>query len=389
MAKATGHKGADEELCRLAAFPEENPHPTLEMDLAGLVTYLNPAARAYFPDLLTAGAQHPILEGLPQVLARLQNTGEKTLVREIMFDTSIYEQHVVLHGNALQIYLADVTERKQAEQALRQVKLVIENSPAVLFQWRAEPGWPVELVSENIAQFGYSAAELLSGSLPYLALVHPDDRHRVQREIEMHVERGDERWAQQYRLVTGEGRTRWVDSRMVVERDPTGRLTHYQGIIIDITEYKQLEAQFLQLQKMESICRLADGVAHDFSNLLSVIAGYGELLVRHLDPGHPLRQHAEEVQRVANRAATLTRQLLAFSRKQVLQPKVLDLNAVVANVSQLLQRVLEKQITLAIIPGEELGQVKADPGQLEQVILNLAINARDAMPQGGTLTIAT
>ena len=157
----------------------------------------------------------------------------------------------------------------------------------------------------------------------------------------------------------------------------------------DVTERRALEQQLRQSQKMEAIGRLAGGIAHDFNNLLMVISGYSEFLLDRLGPDPALRGPAKEIASAAERATSLTRQLLAFSRKQMLAPKVLDLNAVVTENLKMLTRLIGEDIDLVMIPGPELGAVKADPGQIEQVILNLAVNARDAMPQGGRLTIET
>jgi PAS domain S-box-containing protein len=157
----------------------------------------------------------------------------------------------------------------------------------------------------------------------------------------------------------------------------------------DVTERRALEQQLRQSQKMEAIGRLAGGIAHDFNNLLMVISGYSEFLLERLGPDPSLRGPAKEIATAAERATSLTRQLLAFSRKQMLAPKVLDLNAVVTENLKMLTRLIGEDIDLVMIPGPELGAVKADPGQIEQVILNLAVNARDAMPHGGRLTIET
>ena len=154
-------------------------------------------------------------------------------------------------------------------------------------------------------------------------------------------------------------------------------------------ELRTSEEQLRQAQKMEAVGRLAGGVAHDFNNLLMVMRGYGELLLNRLDANDPLRRNAEEIQEAAKRATALTQQLLAFSRKQVLQPKVLELNAVVTEVEKMLRRLIGEDIELAATLDLALGRVKADPGQIEQIILNPAVNARDAMPQGGRLTLKT
>ena len=157
----------------------------------------------------------------------------------------------------------------------------------------------------------------------------------------------------------------------------------------DVTEHRALEQQLRQSQKMEAVGRLAGGIAHDFNNLLMVISGYSEFLLEKVGPDAALRGPAQEIANAAERATSLTRQLLAFSRKQMLAPKVLDLNAVVTENLKMLTRLIGEDIDLVMVPGTELGAVRADPGQIEQVIMNLAVNARDAMPHGGKLTIET
>jgi len=157
----------------------------------------------------------------------------------------------------------------------------------------------------------------------------------------------------------------------------------------DVTERRALEQQLRQAQKMEAVGRLAGGIAHDFNNLLMVISGYSEFLLEHVGADPTLRGHAQEIANAAERATSLTRQLLAFSRKQMLAPKIVDLNSVVTENVKMLTRLIGEDIDLVMVPGPDIGAVKADPGQIEQVIMNLAVNARDAMPHGGKLTIET
>ena len=172
-------------------------------------------------------------------------------------------------------------------------------------------------------------------------------------------------------------------------RDAAGQVEYYEAFVRDITSQRQLEAQLAQAQKMEAIGRLAGGVAHDFNNLLTVILSYSELLLQDLPSEAPTRDDIEQIRKAANGANELTRQLLAFSRQQVLQPKVVDLNAAVSGIERLLGRVLREDIHLECSVAPDAGTVKVDPGQLEQVIMNLAVNARDAMPNGGRVTIET
>jgi PAS domain S-box-containing protein len=172
-------------------------------------------------------------------------------------------------------------------------------------------------------------------------------------------------------------------------RDARGQIAYFEVIAEDVSERRQLEIQLRQSQKMQAIGQLAGGVAHDFNNLLTVVKGHIELILTNLPVNDPLFARLDQVQKAANRASSLTRQLLAFSRLQVLQPQILDLNGIVSGMIQMLSRIIGENIELIFRPGGILGRVKADAGQLEQVLLNLVVNARDAMPNGGQLTIET
>jgi len=171
--------------------------------------------------------------------------------------------------------------------------------------------------------------------------------------------------------------------------DETGEVAYVAGVGIDITERRQLEDQLRHSQKLEAVGRLAGGVAHDFNNLLTVISGYGHMLLKGIAESDSLHSCVEELLRASNRAAGLTNQLLAFSRRQIIKPQVLDINALVANMDRMLRRVIGEHIHLETSLSADVGTVMADAGQLEQVLMNLTVNARDAMPQGGTLSIRT
>jgi PAS domain S-box-containing protein len=323
----------------------------------------------------------------------------QTLMMEVPSEGQLlfFEINAYPSSGGLSVFVRNITQRKQMEEALWQTKLVVEHSPVVLFRSRAEEGlapdrvgdWPIDFVSENVGQFGYSAEELLSGAVSYASLVHPDDLPRMAQEIQAFAARGEDSFRQEYRLRTKDGQVRWVDDRTVIVRGPDGRVTHYQGVLIDITEHKRLEEQFLQAQKMESVGRLAGGVAHDFNNLLTVINLYSDMALRSLEPSNPPRQDLEEIHKAGDRAAQLTRQLLAFSRRQVLEMHTLNLNEVLQGLAKMLPRLVGEDITLELKFAPDLGYTRADPGQIEQVVVNLAVNARDAMPDGGRLTLET
>jgi signal transduction histidine kinase len=193
----------------------------------------------------------------------------------------------------------------------------------------------------------------------------------------------------EYRMLSRDGRILWFRDDAVYLKSADNQKPLMQGVLYDITEYKHLEDQLRQSQKMEAVGRLAGGVAHDFNNLLMIIQGHNERILSHLASGHAVHKDAVEIKEAVNRAAGLTRQLLAFSRKQVLQPKVLDMNIVVSDVAKMLHRLIGETIKVSLNTAPSLPSVKVDQGQMEQVILNLALNARDAMPHGGQVTIET
>ncbi len=199
----------------------------------------------------------------------------------------------------------------------------------------------------------------------------------------------DGMWQGESAFYGPDGKPIRVSQIILAHRNGAGHIEFFSTIARDITEHRELEEQLRQAQKLDGIGQLAGGIAHDFNNLLTVILGRSQMLQLKLDPESPLRRDADLIYRTGERAAALTHQLLAFSRKQVLKAQVLDLNVVVADMDKMLRRVIGEDIELTTVLAPDLGHVKADPGQIEQVILNLGVNARDAMPSGGKLTIET
>jgi PAS domain S-box-containing protein len=233
--------------------------------------------------------------------------------------------------------------------------------------------------------FGYPAAEVTGRDV--FVLRPAGDREAGERTLDR-LRQGEEVPPYEAVRLRKDGSPVAVSVRLSPIRD-RGGLVGFSLIYRDLTHAKRLEGQLLQAQKMEAVGQLAGGIAHDFNNLLTVISGYGELALDLLGPGDPARDLLGEICRAAERAAGLTRQLLAFSRKQVLEPRVVDLNEVVRDSEKMLRRLIGEDVLLTAALGPGLGHVKVDPGQVEQVILNLAVNARDAMPGGGRLTVET
>ena len=233
---------------------------------------------------------------------------------------------------------------------------------------------------------GYTAEELVRTAS--FEQIHPEDRASVMAAAQ-ETRRTGVGCRLEYRIRHKRGDWRVFESTSSAVRNANGETEKLVIVNRDITERKQLEQQLYLSQKLEAVGRLSGGVAHDFNNLLGVIIGYSEVMQKRMAPNDRFREAADEILKAAHRAAALTKQLLAFSRKQVLEPKVLDLNTVVADVEKMLKRLIGEDILLEILVSPDLHAVKADPGQIGQVIMNLAVNARDAMPNGGKLTIET
>jgi two-component system, cell cycle sensor histidine kinase and response regulator CckA len=333
------------------------------------------------------------LRGLPETGAILGQRVELSALRrdgrEFPIELSISATRT---GDAVAFsaFIRDISERRRAEERLREseerYRGLFDHLPVGLY--RVTPGGQILAANPALAQIlGYPDAGTLMAASAIEFWVDPEARRTaLAGEIEPAVLRDFEaRWRR------ADGQIIWVRNSVRAIRDSDGRVLYHEGAAEDITERKHLEEQLQQAQKMEAIGRLAGGIAHDFNNLLTVITGRAEILRGRLGAGAdgPAVRDLRLIQETARRAAALTSQLLAFSRKQVLQPTILDLNDVVHGMSPMLRRLIGENVELVVTAGGRLGRVRADAGRLEQVVMNLAINARDAMPQGGRLIIET
>lgn len=297
-------------------------------------------------------------------------------------------------GILVTIVIRNISARKQGEEALQRIQKrlehIISSNPAVIYSFDVADhriqgiSWVSNTVKEIL---GYTPDEV-RGENWWFGNIHPEEVNRVRESIQRALF-NQEHNADEFRFRHRDGSYRWVRSEMRLLRDGEGRPVEVVGSWSDITQRKHLELQILQAQKMEAVGKLAGGIAHDFNNLLTVINGYCEILLAGVQAPEGTREILEEVRNAGERAAALTRQLLAFSRKAVLAPVVLDLNALVRNLQKMLSRLIGEDIELKVALSPALWKTKVDPGQMDQIIMNLVVNARDAMPRGGKLTITT
>ncbi len=292
----------------------------------------------------------------------------------------------VEQGNECRVALFDITAEKRADIALHlRVAALNAAANAILITDR---NGTIEWVNAGFTQLtGYSAYESIGKNPRQLVKsgIHGTAFYKTLWDT---ILRGAV-WQGEITNRRKDG-TRYVEERTITPfRDERGEIVHFISIGRDLTEQRQLEAQLGQSHKMETVGRLAGGIAHDFNNLLTVINGTVELIMAEMPRDVAMRQDLEQVREAGTRAATLTRQLLAFSRKQVMKFDVIDMNRLMAGVQAMLQRLIGEHIELMIEPTDRVGCVRADPTHIEQVVMNLAVNARDAMPLGGTLTLAT
>ncbi len=378
---------------------EVDPAPSEDFALGrGLTRYVLQTGKSMlvtpqvFDGLVAAGEVEQIgADSIDWIGVPLQADGESFGV--IVLQS--YSQHIRFSVKDLEIlnfvsqHIANAIVRKRSQEALREsesrYRSLVHGAAYGIYRSDAQHRF-VEVNPALVQMLGYvSTEELLALDIQCDVYIEPAERDLMLEELEQSgkVASREARWKRK----DGKVITVRLSGRAV--RDLQGRITGYEKIVEDVTERRALEEQLRQSQKMEAVGRLAGGVAHDFNNLLTVIKGYSELLLEGLTASDHHREEVEEIRKAADRAAGLTRQLLAFSRQQVLAPKVLNLNGIVSNMDRLLNRLIGEDVGLFTILEPVLGSVKADPGQIEQVIMNLAVNARDAMPRGGKLIIET
>ncbi len=284
-------------------------------------------------------------------------------------------------------YITDISERKRDEDALRaseaQYRALFEQSPLPKFLYDYETLRFLAVNEAAIRHYGYSRDEFLGITLED---IRPEGDVRAFLESFSATEPGTTHVGLR-RHTKKDGSS--IDVEVSVHKFVLAGRPCGLAVAQDVTARNRMEGQVRQAQKMEAIGNLAGGVAHDFNNILSVILSYSHMLAAELKPGDPMRDDLDEISGAGERAADLTRQLLAFSRQQILQPKILDLNAVIGGVAKMLRRVVGEDVELTVVSGPALGTVSADRGQIEQVLMNLVVNSRDAMPKGGKLTIET
>ncbi len=301
-------------------------------------------------------------------------------------------QHLKLIAHATHLAALAIErdrEKTQLRAAEDRYRTLVESLPAITYVAELGSLGPWHYVSPQIQSIlGFSAKDWLKDPGNWMNNIHPEDRE-IALAAETEFQQTKKLFKAEYRMFASDGRVLWFRDEAVLLRTADDRALLMQGVLYDITEHKRLEEQLRHSQKMEAVGQLAGGVAHDFNNLLMLIQAHTEHLRGQLTSGDAAYQDTFEIEQAVTQAATLTHRLLAFSRRQRLQLQVLDLNLVLTETGRMLERLIVPNIELRVLPDATPQFIKADPGQLGQVILNLAVNARDAMPDGGTLTIQT
>ena len=379
----------------IAHIHELDPNDAATVSLG--LSFYPPEARQQIEQAIEAAIHHgtPYDLELPLVSAKGRHKWIRTMAVPIWKDGKVVEVRGIFQ---------DITESKKAEQALleqvslqNQLAQVAATVPGMIcsFKMDLEGHVTMPYTGPSLEDvFGLSAEALAEDASGLLANVHPDDLAYVNQTIAESAEMMKP-WRAEYRYQHPQKGERWIGGHSMPQKQADGSML-WHGFVQDITERKeaekeqiQLETNLRQMQKMDSIGRLAGGVAHDFNNLLTVIQMYSDLMAAQMRPGDPLLPKLAQIQRASERASELTRQLLAFSRKQIMNTAVVSLNELIMHLQKMLGRLIGEDIDLSVSLQPDLWNIMADPGQIEQVIMNLVVNARDAMPTGGLLTVET
>jgi two-component system cell cycle sensor histidine kinase/response regulator CckA len=389
---------------------EGSPDAVLVVGLNGKFLDVNPAAcrlwraspekltRRDMAALASRQREQEVMPKLAMLLAGRVNQLETVIVTEDGCEIPVeVSGNGIAYGSeqAVLIHVRDMSERKRAAEALKQseASLVAAQRIAHLGSWELDLAkvdtaglQEFRWSDETYKIFGVEPQRVALTSEALFEFIHPEDRQKVKDAMRLAFER-KEPYDIEHRIVRPDGEERVVRQRAELAFDELGRPVQMRGIVVDVTDRKRLEEQLRQSQKMEAIGQLAGGVAHDFNNLLTVIHGHAALLLRDDDISEFAGRSARQIAQAVERAAGLTRQLLAFSRRQVMQPRHVDLNGVVSNMTRMLGRILGEDVALQLDFSTEPAFIHADISMIEQVLLNLAVNARDAMPKGGKLAV--
>ena len=405
----TSHQEAEQAVARLAAIVASSSDAIIGKTLDGIVVSWNAAAERTFcysqaemigqpifriiPDELH-GAERDLLERIGRgesvdvfETERIRKDGQRIYIG-VSVSPIRDAQGKVVGASSIK---RDVTERKQAAEALlrsqERLRLALKAARMGTWQWDVASNtlaWDEQLHD----LYGIEPGQQVTQYEDFIGRVHQDDRPFVAGSVQRALEGGGG-LDYEFRIVLPDGRVRWLADQGRVIRDQRGNPRYMTGVCLDTTERKQIEERLRQAQRMDSVGQLAGGIAHEANNMMSVVLGCADYVLQRTDLPGPVREDVDQIWKAAKRTAGITQQLLAFSRRQVLQPQVLDLNATVRDLEPILSRTLGETRGLRMHLSPGLSPVRADPGQLEQVLINLTLNARDAMREQGRLTIET
>jgi len=405
----TRQREAEEATQRLAAIVASSADAIIGKTLDGVITSWNAAAEHMFGHSAEEMVGNSVFKLIPEHLHQEERElleqirkGERAALAEaervrkdggrIHVAVSVSPirdaQGEVIGASSIK---RDVTERRQAGQALAEsqerLELALRAARMGTWQWNLQTdalSW-----DDGLNQlYGVALNQQVTRFDQFLERVHEEDREHVRREIQRALDEGG-MLNSEFRVVLPNGKIRWLSDKGRLVRDPSGTALYITGVCLDVTDRRLMEERLRQAQRMDSVGQLAGGIAHEANNMMSVVLGCADYVLQRSDIPQQVREDVDQIWRAAKRTAGITQQLLAFSRRQMLQPRVLDLNATVRELEPILNRALGETRGVRMHLSPTLGQIQADPGQLEQVLVNLTLNARDAMDEGGRLTIET